>query len=111
MASRRKIMTIMGGILVGSSSWYKRDTISTGGLTVKEYSTNQTTLGGIQFYVKVQNINPINPASGDIVTEVSYEDGSSVTNTKEINELPPLSTNTYNILISPSIENRLQSKY
>lgn len=108
MAKRRKILTALGGLLIGSSAWYKKDTIVTGGLQITDTKSKTTTLGGIIITATVQNLNPVGSSSGKIVTRVTYEDGSAIRETKSINKLQSLSSRDYSVQINPGIEERLQ---
>jgi hypothetical protein len=109
MATRRKILASVGGLIIGSSAWYKRDTITTGGLQITGSKSNSTTLGGIVIDVTVQNLNPVSPSSGKIVARVIYDDGSAVQEIKQINSIQPLSSSEYSVQINPNIEQRLQN--
>lgn len=109
MATRRKILASFGGLIIGSSAWYKRDTIITGGLQITDSKSETTTLGGIIITTTIQNVNPIDSSSGEIVAKVMYDDGSAIQETKQIKSIKPLSSSEYSLQIDPNIEQRLQS--
>lgn len=110
MVSRRKISLAMGGLIFGSTAWYKRNTIFTGGLNIKEYSAEETLLGSIEYTIQVENFNPISSSSGRLVIKTVFEDGSSIRETKKIS-LSSSSSETYSITINPSLEDRIRGEF
>jgi hypothetical protein len=111
MVSRRKFGLGVGGIIIGSSAWYKKNTIMTRGLQVKDYTTTETILGGISYTVNIQNINPVSSAEGKIVTLTTFQDGDAIRQSKDV-KVSSMETKEFTILINPSLDDRLsESKY
>lgn len=110
MVSRRKISLAIGGLVFGSSAWYKKNTILTGGLNINEYSTEENLFGSIEYTIQVENFNPISSSNGRLVIKTVFEDGSSIRETEKIS-LSALSSETYSIIINPSLEDRIRGEF
>lgn len=108
MTSRRKILAIGGSIGVGSSILYKFDTIATKGLEIVDFTTDRTVLGGISYNIEVRNLNPISSSEARLIAGAEFNDGSAVRDSKKI-EVGSLSTKTFEIILSPDLDNRIDS--
>lgn len=107
MPSRRKIIAGLGGLGVGSSLLYKRETVMNGGLEIVDYSTKTTILGAISYNIKVRNLNPVSKRSGKIIASAEFEDDSAISDSRKI-EVDSLSTKSFELKLSPELDNRIE---